>query len=357
MKKNWIGFIMLLAIGLVLYGCIPAASHDNEPNILWPDLIQEDFYTFSDGNSVDIYMHGKDDRDPKYYRLEDGSVILTELMSFAHFDILDYEREDYSFDENDPFLQLPIDTQHKILAYYKELGTLYDLEAELENAYLLYKRQIEAGDTYWTGESDADGVIRNQSPGVYQNTSEAGHNDSIICFYTDMQKPMPAALQLEHDNEYFMPEITGGFYGLYTVFDVSTGDAITPHAVQYNFSEIFDDEKSYELWAYNIETVMAEKVETILRRGVFNTRPRDFYDAYILATTQKFDKALFAEALAATAAHRGTTEQIADIPTIMKNIEESPELRTMWDKYRKQFAYAENIPYESVLAELQMLIQ
>ena len=83
--------------------------------------------------------------------------------------------------------------------------------------------------------------------------------------------------------------------------DVSTGDAITPHAVQYQFSEIFDDEKSYELWAYNIETVMAEKVETILRRGVFNTRPRDFYDAYILATTQKFDKAVFAEALNATA--------------------------------------------------------
>ena len=139
--------------------------------------------------------------------------------------------------------------------------------------------------------------------------------------------------------------------------DVSTGDAITPNPVEYTFSEIFDDEKSYRLWAYNIETVMAEKVETILRRGVFNTRPRDFYDAYILATTQKFDKALFAEALAATAAHRGTTEQIADIPTIMKNIEESSELRAMWDKYRKQFAYAENIPYESVLAELQMLIQ
>ena len=62
--------------------------------------------------------------------------------------------------------------------------------------------------------------------------------------------------------------------------DVSTGDAITPHAVPYNFSEIFDEEKSYELWEYNVETVMAEKVETILRRGVFNTRPRDFYDAY-----------------------------------------------------------------------------
>ena len=138
--------------------------------------------------------------------------------------------------------------------------------------------------------------------------------------------------------------------------DVSTGDAITPNPVEYTFSEIFDDEKSYRLWTYNIETVMAEKVETILRRGVFNTRPRDFYDAYILATTQKFDKALFAEALKATAAHRGTTEQITDVPTIMKNIKESSELRAMWDKYRKQFAYAEKIQYDDILCELNELI-
>ena len=58
---------------------------------------------------------------------------------------------------------------------------------------------------------------------------------------------------------------------------------------------------------------MAEKVETILRRSVFNTRPRDFYDAYILATTQKFDKELFLEAIAATAKHRETAKQIEDV--------------------------------------------
>ena len=138
--------------------------------------------------------------------------------------------------------------------------------------------------------------------------------------------------------------------------DVSTGDAITPHAVQYNFSEIFDDEKSYELWAYNIETVMAEKVETILRRGVFNTCPRDFYDAYILATTQKFDKAVFADALKATAAHRGTAEQITDVPVILHNIEESPELKTMWDKYRKQFVYAADIEYDQIVTILKALL-
>ena len=138
--------------------------------------------------------------------------------------------------------------------------------------------------------------------------------------------------------------------------DVSTGDAITPHAVQYNFSEIFDDEKTYELWAYNVETVMAEKVETILRRGVFNTRPRDFYDAYILTTTQKFDKAVFENALKATANHRGTVRQIEDVPGILQNIEESPELKTMWERYRKQFAYAADIEYEQIMNVLKMLL-
>lgn len=67
--------------------------------------------------------------------------------------------------------------------------------------------------------------------------------------------------------------------------DVSTGDVITPGAVLYEFGGIFDESVQISLWGYNIETVMAEKAETILSRGVFNTRPRDYYDAYILSTT------------------------------------------------------------------------
>ncbi len=138
--------------------------------------------------------------------------------------------------------------------------------------------------------------------------------------------------------------------------DVSTGDVITPHAIPYKFTEIFNDDKSYELWAYNIETVMAEKVETILRRGVFNTRPRDFYDVYILTTTQKYDKVLFNEALKATAEHRGTSNQISDISSILKNLEESAELKSRWDKYRKQFAYASDISYEQIVEVLGKLV-
>ena len=138
--------------------------------------------------------------------------------------------------------------------------------------------------------------------------------------------------------------------------DVSTGDAITPNPVRFTFNEIFEPENEFELWAYNIETVIAEKVETILRRGVFNTRPRDYYDIYILATTQEYASAVFKDALEATAKHRGTAEQIAGVDGILNNISQSKELRSMWDKYSKQFAYASKIDYGQIILVLKELL-
>jgi len=139
--------------------------------------------------------------------------------------------------------------------------------------------------------------------------------------------------------------------------DVSTGDAITPNHVLFSFNELFEPDKSFELWAYNIETVLAEKVETILRIGVFNTRPRDFYDAYILATTQNYDKKTFTEALAATALHRGTEQQISDINTIISNLTQSKDLRQMWNNYRKQFSYASDIEYNAIISVVSELVK
>ena len=138
--------------------------------------------------------------------------------------------------------------------------------------------------------------------------------------------------------------------------DISTGDVITPNAVQFSFTGIFDDELKFELWAYNIETVLAEKVETILRRSVFNTRPRDFYDAYILITTQKFDKAVFAEALEKTIEHRGTKDQINDYMDTMTVIENSDALKKMCSNYQKRFAYAKDIGFEDVCDVIRNLI-
>ncbi|MDY0282050.1 MAG: nucleotidyl transferase AbiEii/AbiGii toxin family protein [Salinivirgaceae bacterium] len=134
--------------------------------------------------------------------------------------------------------------------------------------------------------------------------------------------------------------------------DISTGDVITPQAIKYSFRGIFDEEKKFEIWAYNIETVMAEKIETILRRNTLNTRPRDFYDIFILSSTQTYNVVYLKEAVSATAAHRGTTEQITDIPVLLKMITDCAELRQMWDKYRREYDYASNITYEQVLQSL-----
>jgi predicted nucleotidyltransferase component of viral defense system len=87
--------------------------------------------------------------------------------------------------------------------------------------------------------------------------------------------------------------------------DITTGDAITPQAVRYAFHSNFEN-KRFEVWAYNIETILAEKIETILRRSVLNTRPRDFYDVYILMKTQRraINKKIFTAALNATSQKR-----------------------------------------------------
>lgn len=139
--------------------------------------------------------------------------------------------------------------------------------------------------------------------------------------------------------------------------DVSTGDVITPSAVQYEFGGIFDDNVRIKLWGYNIETVMAKKVETVLSRGIFNTRPRDYYDIYILSTTQKYDKKLFQEALAATAVHRGSIENFAETKAIITLISSSEELKDMWVKYQKKFVYAQDIAYGQIIKVLEKLMQ
>lgn len=128
--------------------------------------------------------------------------------------------------------------------------------------------------------------------------------------------------------------------------DISTGDIMTPSPVHYEFSGIFDESVRISLWGYNIETVMAEKVETILSRGTYNTRPRDYYDIYILKTTQKFDKPLFIKALLATAEHRGSKFVLDNKKAIFDNISENHELRQMWVKYQKKFYYAQSIIFD-----------
>lgn len=139
--------------------------------------------------------------------------------------------------------------------------------------------------------------------------------------------------------------------------DISTGDVITPNPVSYEFHGMFDYDLSISLWGYNVETILAEKVETILRRGVLSTRPRDFYDVYILEKKQEYQPEIFRKALQATAEHRESMGILQNIEAIIARLEVSDDLRQQWARYQRQFPYAEQIDYRSLIGALRRLLQ
>lgn len=135
--------------------------------------------------------------------------------------------------------------------------------------------------------------------------------------------------------------------------DITTGDIITPEAVRYTFHSSFE-EKKIEIWAYNIETILAEKVETILKRSVLNTRPRDFYDVYILMRTHQrtIDKDIFIAALNATAQKRASLPALQDRRKILQAIQSDPPMRQRWDLYCRENFYANSVEFDEVINSL-----
>lgn len=138
--------------------------------------------------------------------------------------------------------------------------------------------------------------------------------------------------------------------------DVTAGDVITPKAVWYKFQGLMDETVEFEVLAYNIETVFAEKYETILRRGVLSTRPRDFYDVYILFQTQRYNPVTFYEAFWATVAHRNSISLLQNIPETLEAICKSKELQIMWQRYRKEYTYAADIEYSEIMVVLEKMM-
>lgn len=138
--------------------------------------------------------------------------------------------------------------------------------------------------------------------------------------------------------------------------DITTGDFVTPREIEYSFRLMFED-RVISILAYNPETVLAEKFETIITRGVTTTRMRDFYDIFILTTTQHFDPEIFKAALKKTVEKRGTTEQMSDIENVVKTITDSPILIDLWQRYQKKFTYAEDVSWGIAIDALNKLAQ
>ena len=139
--------------------------------------------------------------------------------------------------------------------------------------------------------------------------------------------------------------------------DISTGDVITPRAIEFNYDLLLED-CSISLWSYNLETILAEKLQTVLARGILNTRMRDFYDIRMLLDTykDKVNKAVLKDAFAATCKKRGTDHLQEQAEEIIKIIEANEQLQVLWRAYEKKYSYAADIDYASVISGVRKLM-
>lgn len=139
--------------------------------------------------------------------------------------------------------------------------------------------------------------------------------------------------------------------------DISTGDVITPRAIEFNYDLLLED-RSISLWSYNLETILAEKLQTVLARGILNTRMRDFYDIRMLLDTYegKVNKAVLKDAFAATCKKRGTDHLQEQAEEIIKVIEANEQLQVLWRAYQKKYSYAADIDYASVISGVRQLM-
>lgn len=139
--------------------------------------------------------------------------------------------------------------------------------------------------------------------------------------------------------------------------DISTGDVITPREVEYGMKLMFEDRK-IEVLAYNLETLLAEKAETIITRSTANTRLRDFYDIYILQNSDSYciDYENFTAALNATCKKRGTAEILKDAKLIIKEIEQDTHMQELWTAYQNKFDYVRGISWDTVISAIENLL-
>lgn len=143
--------------------------------------------------------------------------------------------------------------------------------------------------------------------------------------------------------------------------DISTDDVITPTAIEYEYKLMFED-RTISLLSYNTETLLAEKIQTILARGIANTRMRDFYDVYgiIERNEDKIDKDILMEAFRATCAKRETVFSNEEIMSTLNKINENEAMEQMWEQFRKKNFFVGDMTWEdvssSVISQIEQYI-
>lgn len=139
--------------------------------------------------------------------------------------------------------------------------------------------------------------------------------------------------------------------------DITTGDTIIPKEVDYEYLLLFSDEK-IDIKAYPLDTILAEKIETILTRNVLNTRARDYYDLYILTKLNPdLDYNKLSKAVKTKSIERNSLGYIEGSKRYYKEIASSEDLKSIWENYRNKHSYSENINWEDVLKTLESTLK
>jgi len=183
-----------------------------------------------------------------------------------------------------------------------------------------------------------------------------GDSDEGFKFVVDSLKP------IRKDDDYggFEVKISASFDTLREVvfIDVTTGDKITPKEIEYSVKSIFTGD-DIKILSYNLETVLAEKLETIISRGGGGTRPRDRYDLFTIWKLWKdeIDLGVLKEALTNTAAKRGTNEELENWKLQLEIIRGSDYQKSLWERYQRSFKYAVDISFEDSVDVVEIIMR
>ena len=188
---------------------------------------------------------------------------------------------------------------------------------------------------------------------ILEEIMAIGLEDGVLFRITKVQDIMEGH---EYEGVRFMIDCTMDKLKQTIKMDISTGDEITPKAITHELPLIIED-RTIELWAYNLETLLAEKLETIMVRAEANTRMRDFYDIHVLLEqdAETIDRDTMKAAFYATCNKRGSIELIGTIDDVINKIADDETMRQLWNSYRKTNYYVGALEWEEVIGSARKL--
>ena len=144
----------------------------------------------------------------------------------------------------------------------------------------------------------------------------------------------------------------------YITVELTTGDVITPREMKYNYNSIFEDKK-IPIMSYPLETVLAEKFQTIVTRGLFNTRLKDFYDVYILINTKIDDlnRSNLIKAIKNTFKRRETNFDLEQFNEVINDLSNDNNMNNLWNEYISKNSYAKNVKFEDTIKAIKEIVE